>query len=167
MILIEPTIQARFGRAVRQRTLNAFLKKASEAAGLAGDVSVMLTGDEELRRLNREFRGKNRPTDVLSFPAPDPLKGHKPLAGDLAVSVETAARQAAEFGHPLQTELEILLLHGLLHLGGYDHENDTGQMARKEAVLRKQFGLEWGLIERSRPKPAESKRVRARRRGRP
>jgi probable rRNA maturation factor len=167
MILIEPTIQARFGRAVRQRTLNAFLKKASEAAGLKGDVSVMLTGDEELRRLNREFRGKNRPTDVLSFPAPDPLKGHQPVAGDLAVSVETAARQAAEFGHPLETELQILLLHGLLHLGGYDHEADEGQMARKEAVLRKQFGLEWGLIERSGHKPVRTKQAGARRRGKP
>lgn len=167
MILIEPTIQARFGRAVRQRTLNAFLKKASEAAGLKGDVSVMLTGDEELRRLNREFRGKNRPTDVLSFPAPDPLKGHQPVAGDLAVSVETAVRQAAEFGHPLETELQILLLHGLLHLGGYDHEADEGQMARKEAVLRKQFGLEWGLIERSGHKPVRTKQAGARRRGNP
>ena len=167
MILIEPTIQARFGRAVRQRALTAFLKNASEAAGLKGEVSVMLTGDEELRRLNREFRGKNRPTDVLSFPAPDPLKGHRPIAGDVAISVESAARQAAEFGHPLATELQILLLHGLLHLSGYDHETDTGQMARKEAVLRKQFGLEWGLIERSGHEPAWPKQAGTRRRGKP
>jgi probable rRNA maturation factor len=165
MILIEPTIQTRFGRDVRLRALTAFVKKASEAAGLRGEVSVMLTGDEHIRNLNREFRGKNRPTDVLSFPAPDPLKGHKPIAGDLAVSVETAARQAAEFGHPLTRELQILLLHGLLHLGGYDHETDTGQMAHKEAALRKQFGLEWGLIERSGHEPAGSKQVGARKRG--
>ncbi len=71
------------------------------------------------------------------------------MAGDLAVSVETAARQAEEFGHPLATELQILVLHGLLHLGGYDHETDEGQMARREAALRRRLGLRAGLIERA------------------
>jgi probable rRNA maturation factor len=149
MILIEPTIQASFGRALRQRTLAVFLKEAARAVGLAGGVSVLLTGDEHIRRLNRVYRGKNKATDVLSFPAADPANGHAPVAGDLAVSVETAVRQAVEFGHPLATEVQILVLHGLLHLGGYDHETDEGQMARKETALRKRFGLEWGLIERS------------------
>ncbi|MFP5226102.1 MAG: rRNA maturation RNase YbeY [Acidobacteriota bacterium] len=149
MILIEPTIQARFGRALRQRALSAFLREAVAAARLKGSVSVLLAGDAEIRRLNREFRRKDRPTDVLSFPAPEPPTGHARAAGDLAVSVETAARQAEEHGHPLATELQILVLHGVLHLAGYDHEADEGQMARKEAALRRRFGLSAGLIERS------------------
>jgi probable rRNA maturation factor len=156
MIVIDPTIQVRFGRALRQRTLAAFVSEAAIAAGLDGDVSVLLTGDEHIRRLNREFRRKNRPTDVLSFPAPESLNGHRPLAGDIAISVETAARQAGEFEHPLATELQILALHGLLHLGGYDHETDTGRMARREAALRRRFRLTEGLIERS-TKPAQKK----------
>jgi probable rRNA maturation factor len=147
MILIEPTIQAKYGRALRQRSLAAFLREASAAIGLRGDVSVLLTGDRQIRSLNREFRKKDQATDVLSFPAAP--NGHEPMAGDLAVSVETAARQAEEHGHPLATELQILVLHGLLHLDGYDHEADEGQMARKEAALRRRFGLRAGLIERS------------------
>lgn len=154
MILIEPSIQARFGRALRQRALAAFLKDASKAARLHGDVSVLLTGDRRMRRLNREFRHKDFPTDVLSFPPPPSLNGRQAMTGDLAISVETAARQAAELDHPLATELQILLLHGLLHLAGYDHETDTGQMARKEASLRRRLGLTIGLIERARtPRP--------------
>lgn len=149
MILIEPTIQVRFGRALRPRVLAAFLRQASEATRLAGDVDVLLTSDAHLRRLNREFRGKDRPTDVLSFPALESLNGHRRMAGDLAISVDTAARQADERAHPLATELQILMLHGLLHLAGYDHETDLGRMARKEAALRSRFGLTEGLIERS------------------
>jgi probable rRNA maturation factor len=156
MIVIDPTIQVRFGRALRQRTLAAFVSEAAKAAGLAGDVSVLLTSDQHIRGLNREFRGKNQPTDVLSFPAGEPLNGHQHLAGDIAISVETAAKQAEEFEHRLATELQILALHGLLHLGGYDHESDNGRMARKEAALRRRFGLAEGLIERN-AKPAGKK----------
>ncbi len=158
MILIEPTIQARFGRAVRRRALTAFLRQAEEAMRLRGQVSVLLTGDQEIRRLNRTFRHKDQPTDVLSFPASPSLNGHAPSAGDLAISVETAARQAEEFGHPLAVELQILVLHGVLHLGGYDHESDAGEMARKEAALRKRFGLRTGLIERSKQQNAGRRR---------
>ena len=147
MILIEPPIQAKFGRALRQRALDVFLREAAEAAKLQGDVSVLLTGDAEIRRLNREFRRKDKATDVLSFPVP----GSGEIAGDMAISVETAARQANEAGHALFVELQILLLHGVLHLAGYDHETDQGEMARKEAALRKRFGLAAGLIERSEP----------------
>jgi len=149
MILIEPTIQAKYGRLVRQRALSAFVRDASAAAGIDGGVSVLLTGDEEIRALNRNFRGKDKATDVLSFPAAGGVNGHKRMGGDLAVSVETAARQAEDLGHGLATELQILVLHGLLHLGGYDHEADEGQMARKEAALRRRFGLAAGLIERN------------------
>lgn len=163
MILIEPTIQAKFGRSVRQRALAAFLRQASEAAGLAGEVTVLLTNDKQVRQLNRTFRQKDKPTDVLSFPAPSSLNGHAQIAGDLAVSVETAARQAADAGHPLAQELQVLVLHGVLHLGGYDHESDQGQMARKEATLRRRFGLNAGLIERS-AKPAPKKQPGLRKR---
>lgn len=165
MILIEPTIQVRFGRILRRRALALFLKEASEAARLGGDVDVLLTDDERLLRLNREFRRKNKPTDVLSFPPASFPNGHRKMAGDLAISVETAARQAEECGHPLATELQILVLHGLLHLSGCDHETDQGQMARKEAALRRRFGLAAGLIERS-GKPTRRKAASSRRSGR-
>lgn len=148
MILIEPSIQTRFGRALRRRALVALLDEAAENVRLQGEVSVLLTGDRRIRRLNREFRGVDKATDVLSFPAPEEA-GRAGVAGDLAISVETAARQAEEFAHSLAAELQTLLLHGLLHLAGYDHEKDTGQMARKEAALRRRFGLASGLIERS------------------
>lgn len=148
MILIEPTIQTRFGRRLRLRALSGFLETAAAAAKLRGDVSVLLTGDRHIRRLNQQFRHKDKPTDVLSFPALE-LPGKAAVAGDLAISVETADRQARELGHPLAREVEVLILHGLLHLAGYDHEQDSGQMARREASLRRRLGLTQGLIERS------------------
>jgi probable rRNA maturation factor len=157
MILIEPAMQAKFSRALRQRALGVFLREAARAAKLTGDVSVLLTGDAEIRRLNREFRHKDKATDVLSFPVLHHRehRGRRDLggglAGDLAISVETAARQAEDAGHALFVELQILLLHGVLHLAGYDHETDEGEMARKEAALRKRFGLGAGLIERNTP----------------
>jgi len=138
--------------------LTRFLHRARNLTALTGTVSVLLTDDAELKRLNRTFRGKNKPTDVLSFPA-DPIPGlpaaHR-HAGDLAISLETAARQAAHFGHPLATELRILLLHGLLHLAGFDHETDSGQMAAREAELRTALRLPTSLIARS-LKPASSR----------
>lgn len=168
MILTEPAIQAKFGRTLQRRALAAFLARASEAVRLSGRVSVLLTSDAEIRRLNRTFRHKDKATDVLSFPASETLPGQEPSAGDLAISVETAQRQADEAGHALFVELQVLLLHGVLHLARFDHENDTGQMARKEAALRRRFGLSAGLIERSRrvslPKPAAPVARRSRRR---
>ncbi len=156
MILIETPIQAKFGRALRRRALAVFLREAAQAVRLTGDVSVLLTGDREIRRLNREFRHTDKATDVLSFPACRPSEptgrgdgSGAELAGDVAISVETAARQAKDAGHALFVELQILLLHGVLHLAGFDHETDHGEMARKEAALRRRFGLAQGLIERS------------------
>jgi probable rRNA maturation factor len=113
-----------------------------------------------LRSLNRRFRGKNKATDVLSFPVDATAPGAEDIAGDLAISVPTARRQAAGQGHSLSTEVKVLILHGLLHLAGYDHEADTGQMARRERVLRGKLRLPLGLIERTAlqkrpaPKPA-------------
>jgi probable rRNA maturation factor len=109
---------------------------------------VLLTSDAAIRRLNRQFRGKNKATDVLSFPADGLAPGSEKIAGDLAISVPTAQRQAVAQGHALGVEIKILILHGLLHLAGYDHESDSGQMARRERLLRGRLGLPQGLIER-------------------
>jgi len=151
---------------ISTRSLTLFLRKAQDAVELRGLVSVLLTSDKAIRKLNRQFRGKNKATDVLSFPALDlaPVpKGKGPgapgVAGDLAISLDTARKQAAEQGHALNSELRILILHGLLHLAGYDHEADNGQMARREAELRAKFGLPLGLIERAESSKSESQRV--------
>jgi len=82
------------------------------------------------------------------------MQSKENIAGDLAISVPTARRQATACGHSLSTELKVLILHGLLHLAGYDHESDTGQMARRERRLRAQLGLPQGLIERAETEPA-------------
>jgi probable rRNA maturation factor len=133
--------------------LARFLTKARAAAGLAGEVHVLLADDATLKRLNRTFRGKNKATDVLSFPAgPTTVFFGDPdgpeLAGDLAISLETAARQAAQFGHSLRDEVRVLLLHGVLHLAGFDHEQDAGEMAAREAELRQKLRLPVSLIAR-------------------
>jgi probable rRNA maturation factor len=153
MILTDPDIRPAYARRLRVPQLELFLEQAIRAVKLRGDVSVLLTGDQQIRRWNREFRGKNKPTDVLSFPAA-PLDGPDgpipaPIAGDLAISVETADRQAAEQRHTLVEELKVLLLHGTLHLAGYDHETDNGEMARLEQRLRVKLGLKSALIERT------------------
>ena len=129
------------------RTLARFLREAQAAVKLRGQVTVLLTTDTAIRRLNRQFRGKNKATDVLSFPAfaPGPMK----IAGDLAISINTARRQADERGHSLGTEIKVLTLHGLLHLAGYDHETDKGEMERREQKLRAKLCLPHGLIERT------------------
>ena len=106
--------------------------------------SCLVTADQELQRLNREFRGKDYPTDVLSFPSVD-----RSSLGDIAISIDRAAEQARRFRHPLEDEIGILMLHGLLHLMGLDHENDRGQMARVETRWRKKLGLPDSLIQRA------------------
>ena len=142
------------------RTLAGFLSKAQDAVRLRGQVTVLLTSDAALRDLNRRFRHKNKPTDVLSFPSTNPASGAEKIAGDVAISVETARRQSVEQGHALATEIKVLILHGLLHLAGYDHETDTGKMLRRERTLRAQLGLPQGLIERSRTERESSPRAR-------
>jgi probable rRNA maturation factor len=126
--------------------LGRFVRAAQAAVGLAGEVDVLLAGDRTLRRLNREFRGKDKATDVLSFPSVEELAGVH--AGDLAISLDTAQRQAEEHGHSLRDEVRVLLLHGLLHLAGMDHEVDGGEMAAREGELRKKLRLPVGLIAR-------------------
>ncbi|KAA6458800.1 rRNA maturation RNase YbeY [Acidobacteria bacterium AB60] len=135
------------------RGLTRFLREAQQAVRLRGTVSVLLTTDREIRRLNRRFRGKDKATDVLSFPAIELSRGpaSQLAGGDLAISVETARRQCAGYGNSLGIEIKTLMLHGLLHLAGYDHETDEGQMARRERLLRGRLGLPVGLIERVDP----------------
>ena len=151
-----------------------FLARARAAVGLVGEVHVLLSDDATLRRLNKSFRGKDKATDVLSFPAgaSTVFFGEQEFAGDLAISLDTAARQAKHYGHTPADEVRVLLLHGLLHLAGFDHERDKGEMAAREQELRQQLGLPGGLIERAGPQtdarkkkaaraPAARKRVRA------
>ena len=159
MIIIEPssTVQA---ETPAKSTLTRFLSRAQKAVGLTGQVDVLLTSDARIKTLNRDFRRKNKPTDVLSFPAPEEIFDEH--AGDLAISLDTAARQAAEFGHTLAAEVRILMLHGLLHLNGMDHEIDSGEMAAREAELRKELRLTATLIERSNAKPLRAKHPRSR-----
>lgn len=110
-------------------------------------MNVLITSNAKIRRLNREFRGKDNPTDVLSFPiAPN---GMHQLAGDIAISEEIARRNAKVLGHSLENELKVLLLHGLLHLAGHDHESDQGEMAALEQKLRAKLRLPTALIERT------------------
>jgi probable rRNA maturation factor len=150
MITIEPP-SSLSNSTLSKAGLTRFLNRARSGVGLEGEVDVLLADDVTLRRLNRAFRGKNKPTDVLSFPAPEEVS--ETHAGDLAVSLETAARQAAAYGHDLRDEVRILLLHGLLHLSGLDHETDDGEMAAREAELRRELRLPTSLIERiHRPK---------------
>jgi probable rRNA maturation factor len=148
MIVYERGVELKLPRAVRprRRELARFLREAINATGLAGDVSVLLAADEAIRTLNRTYRRKDKATDVLSFPAAESAVG---VAGDLAISLETAFRQAQEHEHPLEMEIKLLLLHGLLHLAGYDHESDNGTMHRKEKRLRRELGLTAALIERA------------------
>lgn len=98
-----------------------------------------------MRTLNRRFRGKDRATDVLSFPA-EMTSG---TTGDIAISAETASRNADQLGHSCAVEVKLLTLHGVLHLAGHDHESDAGTMAKEERRLRRAFGLPTGLIERN------------------
>jgi probable rRNA maturation factor len=129
---------------IRERALALFAGKARRAVRLRGEVNIRVTSSREMRELNRRFRKQNKPTDVLSFPS-----GLPKLAGDIAISAEIAASNAAQLGHSTETELKILILHGLLHLAGYDHESDQGEMQAREAKLRRHLKLPVGLIERT------------------
>ncbi len=129
--------------------LRTFADTLRDRVALGRPFCAMLTGDSELQDLNRHFLGKDEPTDVLSFPARDPSQS----LGDIAISWQRARAQAASFGHGIEVEIEILLLHGLLHLLGHDHESDRGQMRRLESRWRKALALPTGLIERVRTAP--------------
>jgi probable rRNA maturation factor len=140
------------GRSVRAPALSSWLARVAPA-GARGTVSVALVSNRRIRALNRAYRRQDHPTDVLSFGAePPPRRGRAARAGrflgDIVIAREIARRQALEAGHSETTELRVLALHGLLHLLGYDHEQDNGTMRRVERRLRRQGGLREGLIER-------------------
>lgn len=126
--------------------LKRFLTRARRELRLPR-VSILLTIDREIRALNQTYRKKDKATDVLSFPALPETQ--EEFAGDIAISVEYAARSARKFGLTLQDELKILILHGLIHLSGHDHESDNGEMARLESRLRQKLSLAAGLIART------------------
>ncbi len=130
--------------------LTRFVARARRAAGLQGAVNVLVTSSAEMKSLNRRFRGKDKPTDVLSFPTGSGAQ--KEFAGEIAISAEIATKNAHAFGHSPAQEVKILVLHGILHLRGYDHESDHGQMAKREEQLRAQLHLPLGLIERTHPR---------------
>ena len=131
-------------RRVRRREVRGYLADLAARIGHGRRVTCLIATDRELRALNRKFRGQDRATDVLSFPASELGCG----LGEIAISLDRAAAQAARAGHTLEEELRILMLHGMLHLAGMDHETDRGGMARAEARWRKRLGLPAGLIER-------------------
>ena len=133
-------------RELSQAALSRFVSRAQRTAGLRGPVNVWVTTSRKLRGLNRQFRGKDEPTDVLSFPR---RGGSAELAGDIAISADIARHSARLLGHSLAEEIKILALHGLLHLSGYNHERDDGKMARAECRLRKSLALPAALLERS------------------
>ena len=136
-----------------RRPIERFARKLQREVAKGRPFDCLITGDAELRRLNREFRGKDCATDVLAFPSEKPVGRRKrlPHLGDLAISLARARAQAGEFGHSIEQETGILMLHGLLHLLGMDHELDGGQMARAEKRWRARLGLPDGLIERAQP----------------
>ena len=155
------------GRALRAPGLAKWLQRVSPVSA-RGELSIALVPDRVVRTFNRTYRGKDHPTDVLSFPV---ARGRLPASsfqrpaastlhpavstrqlGDLVIATGVARRQALEAGHSYATELKVLALHGLLHLLGYDHHDpaDRGRMARVERALRRKGGLRAGLIERAR-----------------
>lgn len=150
--------------------LDRFVLRARRAVGLQGRANVLVTGSAAVRSLNRQFRSQNKATDVLSFPfAATSLRRRKEasvaaetMAGEIAISADIALQNAARLGHSPAQEVKILTLHGILHLAGFDHERDNGQMARKEAKLRRALRLPVALIERAQPEKKESSKHRRR-----
>ena len=130
--------------------LDRFVLRARKAVGLQGRVNLLVTSSAAVCALNRQFRGKNKATDVLSFPSASASNFGKRqlLAGDVAISADIALQNSIRLGHAASDEIKLLALHGILHLAGFDHERDNGEMARKEAKLRRALKLPAALIER-------------------
>jgi probable rRNA maturation factor len=143
VIILETAIDG-----ISRQTLARFATRARELAGVSGEVAVLITSSQQIQQLNRRFRGKNKPTDVLSFPRED--------GGDIAISAEIAQSNAQRFRHSTAAEIKVLILHGMLHLAGYDHEADNGRMQKREAKLRAQLRLPASLIQRSLHGPGSS-----------
>jgi probable rRNA maturation factor len=131
-------------------TLERFVLRARRAVHLRDTVNVLVTNSQELRSLNRRFRGADKPTDVLSFPSPPSTNRRtRSVAGEVAISADIARDNATNLGHSVAEEVKILVLHGILHLAGFDHEHDHGEMARKESQVQRRLNLHMSLIERA------------------
>ena len=141
MVIFERGISGASSRSLNAAQLQRFARRAQKLAEVQGEVDILISSNKRLRDLNRRFRRKDKPTDVLSFP--------RPSGGDIAISVQIARENAQRYGHNLATELKILVLHGMLHLAGYDHESDNGRMASAESRLRSQLKLPASLIDRT------------------
>ncbi len=122
-------------RRVSRPRLRRVLRGAARALSVSGEVALVLAGDRAVRTLNARYRGKDKPTDVLSFPGPGGDVG----LGDIVISVARAERNARGLGRSLAQELDVLALHGFLHVLGYDHETDGGVMDRLEGRLRRRL----------------------------
>jgi probable rRNA maturation factor len=133
---------------LQEKTLERFLSSVRRELKLGRrEVTVCFVDDREIARLNKNFRGKSAPTDVLSFPANGTsakdfsIEHDKNALGDIAISPQAAKRNSIRFGRTLDEELRVLILHGVMHLAGYDHEVDDGEMDRIEALMRRKLGL--------------------------
>ncbi len=126
------------------REVAAFARQIGRQVARGGEFAVLVASDEAVRRANLRFRGKRGSTDVLAFP-----DGEQGRLGDILISALRAQRQARQFGARLEDELKMLILHGLLHLLGYDHETDSVRMLRAETRWRKKYGLASSLTERA------------------
>lgn len=129
---------------VDDREVAAFTRRVGREVGRGREFAVVVASDAALRQANARFRGKRASTDVLSFP-----DGEQGRLGDILISAQRAHRQARQYGHRVEDELKLLILHGLLHLIGYDHETDQGDMRRVEKRWRAKYGLEPALTERA------------------
>jgi len=132
----------RSSRRLPRKALRGYFEDVVRRVGRGRRITCLITNDRDLRRWNRRYLGKNYATDILSFPSDD--------GGEIAISADRAAAQASEYGHSLADEIRILMLHGVLHLAGMDHETDGGEMARAESRWRRKLGIPSGLIERQR-----------------
>jgi len=151
---------------LNEEALGRFVLRARKAVGVRGQVNVLVTSSAAVRSLNFRFRRQNKATDVLSFPSISSVSESRNAAkqaGDVAISADIALQNSFRLGHPAVQEIKILALHGILHLAGFDHERDNGQMARKEIKLRRALGLPAALIERIKPERAKSETVKSER----
>jgi|SRR5450432_139014 probable rRNA maturation factor len=146
-------------RSDMKRSVERFARMLQAKVAKGRSFDCLIAGDAELRRLNREYRGQDYATDVLSFPAVPSYPAapsyraatvRERSLGDIAISLARARSQARQYGHTPEREIQILMLHGVLHLLGMDHETDRGRMARAEKRWRARLGLPNGLIERVR-----------------
>ena len=149
MVIFEKSVSTASASGVTPAQIQRFVRRAQVLAKVKGEVDILISGNQRLRELNRRFRRKNKPTDVLSFP--------RPSGGDIAISAQIARDNARLYGHSIADELKILVLHGMLHLAGYDHESDNGHMARVESRLRARLKLPASLIDRTQSRGASAR----------